>query len=76
VIELLRAALDSGDPVLDSMLPGLNGMELASVIREDARFNALKLMVLATISKKRESAHSQSEPEWMATSSSLSACRT
>jgi hypothetical protein len=51
VIELLRAALDSGYPydvaVLDSILPGLNGMELSSVIREDARFNMLKLMLLS-----------------------------
>jgi len=60
VIELLRAALDSGDPyevvVLDSMLPGLNGRQLASVIRQDARFSALKLILLTAVGKKKAGA--------------------
>ena len=59
-LELLRASLHSGGPydvvVLDATSSGVNGTELATVIRQDPRFAATKLLLL--ISAKRGDAAS------------------
>ena len=62
-LELLLASLYSGGPydvvVLDVTLSGGNGPELATVIRQDARFNATKLLLLTSAGKRGDAAIAQ-----------------
>ncbi len=62
-LELLLASLYSGGPydvvVLDATLSSGNGPELATVIRQDARFDATKLLLLTSAGKRGDAAIAQ-----------------
>lgn len=55
VLNLMRDALVIKDPfklvILDYSMPGMNGFELAKLIRADSRFSDVSLVMLASISQ-------------------------
>ena len=63
-LRLLRSAADAGDPydlsILDMMMPGMDGMELAQLIKSDPSISSTRLMMLSSIGGR---AHSQEETE-------------
>jgi PAS domain S-box-containing protein len=54
-LELLRVASAKGEPydlaIIEFMLPGMDGHELAQIIRNHSEFGALKLLLLTSVGK-------------------------
>src|SRR5262249_13091823 len=59
-LEMLRAAADRGDPfelvVIDFHMPGMDGLELATLIREDAAARAARIVMLTSVGGHRAAA--------------------
>ena len=57
-LKMLRSAADAGNPydlaILDMMMPGMDGMELAQLIKADPSTASTKLMMLSSIGGRAE----------------------
>ncbi len=58
-LEMLKNAVAMGDPyelaILDMMMPGMNGMELARAIKADPALDAIQLIALTSVSQDYDS---------------------
>jgi CheY-like chemotaxis protein len=58
-LKMLRSAADAGNPydlaILDMMMPGMDGTELARLIKADPSIASTKLMMLSSIGGRAES---------------------
>lgn len=62
-VVLLRTAANSGDPfdvaILDYQMPGMDGMELAHVIKADSTLGSIPLVLLTSMGQRGEANHAK-----------------
>jgi two-component system, sensor histidine kinase and response regulator len=62
-LELLRTAVDRGDPydlaLLDEQMPGMDGLELARQIKADSAIASVRLVLLTSLERPRNSEEAQ-----------------